>query len=79
MLHLTDEQIARLFQLCGEIAAVQKELPAVPQGYESRMRVEIAAALRVSLEQHAKAISELGVLLNAPMIELGVLARPENS
>jgi len=79
MLKLTDEEIARLFSLCSEIAAVQGELPKLPQGYEIRMRIEVAAALRVSLEQHIAAITELGTLLNAPRVVLGVLARPENS
>ena len=58
---LTDAQIARLLELCGEITAVRNELPAAPKGYN--VALEIARSLRTSLEQHSAALTELGTIL----------------
>jgi len=58
---LTDEQIDRVFVLCAEIAAVRKELPAAPVGFN--VGIEMARHLRVSLAQHGAALQELGGIL----------------
>jgi hypothetical protein len=63
---LTNEQVARVLYLCGEISKVQRELPAAPRGFE--VSLEVATHLRASLE--AK---------NAILVELGALLRPESS
>jgi len=77
---LTDEQIVRLFQLCDEISAVQREIPAAPQGYRRAVALEIARATRVSLTQHNESLMELARLLAVPInVDFGSLARPENS
>ena len=57
----TDEQIARVFELCLEIAAVRNEIPTPPPGIN--LRSEVARATRESLEQHHAALEELGKLL----------------
>lgn len=65
MINLSDGEIARLFTLTEEIAAVKKEVPAPPRGFATRQEVqeETARTLRVSLEQHSQALSELRNLL----------------
>lgn len=62
---LTDSQIARLFDLCDEIAAVRKEMPAPPSGFarSETARLESAKNLRASLEKHNDSLIELGALL----------------
>lgn len=64
MLELTDEQIARVFTLCEEIAAVKDSLPAAPKGFN--VSLEIARSLRDSLAQHNAALAELADLLHTP-------------
>jgi hypothetical protein len=58
---LTDEQIARVFQLCAEIVAVRDMMPAAPHGHN--VRLEVARAVRVSLSQHNAALVELAAIL----------------
>ena len=58
---LTDVQIVRVFALCDEIAAVRETLPPSPKGFD--VRLQIADAMRASLEQHAPALKELADLL----------------
>ena len=60
-LQFTNEQIARLFILCAEIAAVREELPAAPQGFD--VHLERAKNLRASLGEHSAALAELAALL----------------
>ena len=62
---LTDAQIARVFDLCTEIAAVKKEMPAPPSGFarSETVALELAKNLRASLEKHNNALVELGALL----------------
>jgi hypothetical protein len=60
-MELTDIQIARLFKLCREIAAVEKELPIAPRGFD--VSLETARNLRVSLAQHNAALIELALIL----------------
>jgi hypothetical protein len=62
-MNLTDEQIARVFVLCGEIAAVRRELPIPPRGFD--VSLEAAKNLRVSLDQHHDALAELVVILTS--------------
>lgn len=61
MVNLTDEQIARLFELCNEISAVKRQLPAAPEGFD--VSLESARNLRVSLTLHAAALAELAEIL----------------
>lgn len=61
--NLTDGQVARIFRLCDEIAAVKKELPAPPPGFD--VSIEIARNLRVSLAQHTTTLKELMQILQA--------------
>ena len=61
VIQLTDEQIARVFELCAKITNIRKELPAPPVGFD--VALEQATALRVSLEKQNDALLELGALL----------------
>ena len=63
--NLTDEQIARLFALCGEVTAVYRSMPAPPAGHDTHL--ETARGLRASLSQHDAALTELGQLLSLPV------------
>ena len=60
-MNLTDKQIVRVFALCDEIAAVKQSLPKPPPGFDVSMQV--AVAMRASLEQHLFALQELSVIL----------------
>ncbi len=62
-MHLTDEQIARLFELCAEITAVRNSIPAAPTGFN--VSLERARYLRNSLSQHDAALAELGIMLQS--------------
>ena len=65
MLNLSDEKLARLLDLCSEIANIRREIPAPPPNFDlSHVRLETARALRDSLAQHEAALTELSVLLN---------------
>ena len=66
---LTDAQIVRLFELVDTVAAVQQEIPTPFVGFASNenTRLEIAKALRTSLEKK-----------NDILLELGALLRPES-
>lgn len=59
----SDEQIATLLKLCGEIAAVRECLPAAPRGYERQVSLEIAKNVRNILEQHTDTLAALRDLL----------------
>lgn len=61
MKEYTDQQIARLFELCGEITAVKKSLPEAPEGFD--VSLETARHLRSTLAQHTDALNELASLL----------------
>ena len=65
----TDAQIVRVFELVDTIAAVQQEIPIPFVGFASNenTRLEIAKALRTSLEKK-----------NDILLELGALLRPES-
>ena len=65
MLTLTDEQIARVFQIVGEVSLVRAELPPPPPGFErdARVQLEVARVLRVSLQEHESSLRELGRIL----------------
>lgn len=62
---LTDAQIARLFDLCAQIAAIRGEMPAPPKGFahNQTVTIELAKNLRETLEKHNDALVELGALL----------------
>jgi len=62
---LTDEQIAKVLQLCGEIAAIRQEMPAAPAGFD--VRLELARNLRASFERHNDTLLALGQLLQLPV------------
>ena len=61
----TDAQIVRLFELVDTVAAVQQEIPTPFVGFASNenTRLEIAKALRTSLEKKNDILLELGALL----------------
>jgi hypothetical protein len=61
-IELTDQQVARLFQLCAEILAVRDSVPSAPQGFD--LNLEIARIVRANLEKHSAAMEELGQLLH---------------
>ena len=60
-LPFSDEQIAKLFDLTAEIAAVRQEMPAAPKGFD--VGLELARALRSSLEKHGETLVSLAQLL----------------
>lgn len=62
---MTNEQIARLLELCGKISAVRNELPPLPKGWipSAVVNREVAKALRASLESKNDLLVELGALL----------------
>ncbi len=59
---LTDAQIARLFKLCDEIVSVRNEMPR-PPFRSGEVDLEVAKALRGSLDLHNDTLLELGALL----------------
>ena|ERR1700676_202299 len=65
VIQLTDEQVSRVLELCGKIAAIQSTMPALPGGYErnEEARLELARGLRSSLEKANDILLELGALL----------------
>lgn len=63
-IELTDAQTARLFKLCEEIVGVRNEMPR-PPFKSGEVDLELAKALRSSLDQHQDALLELGALLRA--------------
>ena len=58
---LTDEQVARILELTAQISRVANEIPQPPRGFD--VSLEIAKALRTSLEARNEALVELGALL----------------
>lgn len=62
---LTDEQIARVLFLTARISRISRQMPAPPPGFGSvaEVGIELAKALRSSLEQENDALLELGALL----------------
>lgn len=60
-IELTDEQIARVFELCAEIVSVRDSIPRAPQGYD--MSVQVAGIVRENLERHTSHLEELHQLL----------------
>lgn len=61
-IELTDEHVARLFELCAEILTVRDSVPRPPQGFN--LHVEIAHIVRTHLEQHSATLEELAQLLH---------------
>jgi hypothetical protein len=61
-IELTDAQTARLFKLCEEILSVRNEMPRAPFR-SGEVDLEVAKALRSSLDLHQDALIELGALL----------------
>jgi hypothetical protein len=60
-IQMTDQQIVRVLELCERIARIKNELPAAPRGFE--VGLEIAKALRSSIEAQNDALTELAALL----------------
>lgn len=58
---MTDAQIARLFELCGKVAAIRSTMPAPPPGMNGDL--ELAKNLRSSLEKQNDVLIELGAML----------------
>lgn len=65
VIQLTDEQVSRVLDLCGKIAALRQEMPALPDGYQrnEEARLDFARGLRASLEKQNDVLLELGALL----------------
>lgn len=64
-IQLTDEQIARVFELAEKITVVQQSIHWTPGGFarSETIRLEIAKSLRASLEAQTDVLLELGTLL----------------
>ena len=60
-MNLSDVQVARVFQLCAEIDAVKRSLPAPPQGCD--IFLEVAMNTRAVLAEHDAALRELADIL----------------
>ena len=58
---LTPKQLVRVFHLCADILAIQKELPAAPPGVDDEV---IAAHLQPYVQAHSAVLAELGQILN---------------
>ena len=67
LVKLTDEQIARVLNLCEAIGRIKQEIPQPPRGlgYNAGFTIaaEIAKTLRASLEAKNDMLLELGALL----------------
>lgn len=64
-INLTDEQIVRVLEICKRIGRIQSEVPTPPTGVgmATTANLEIAKAIRSSLEQYNDDLLELGALL----------------
>ncbi len=60
-IELTDHQIARVLELCAQVAEIRKEVPLPPAGHN--VTLEVAKHLRQSLEAKNDVLVELGALL----------------
>ncbi len=58
---LTNEQVARVLEICERIASIKNEVPLPPRGFE--MSLEIAKYLRTSLLAQNSMLVELSALL----------------
>lgn len=65
VIELTDEQVARVLELCAQVAALRQGMPALPDGFErnAEARIEFAKGIRASLESKNAVLLELGALL----------------
>jgi hypothetical protein len=60
-IELTDNQLARVLELCAKIAAIRHEMPLAPRGFN--VDVEVAKHLRASIEAKNDWLLELSALL----------------
>lgn len=69
MLHISDEQIVRLFELVDEIRDVKMSIPQPPPGFavtptsQTAVQTEIAHQSREGLDQHLVSLIELRGML----------------